>query len=475
MDAAGTEHPDGHLVIDGRPDRRGRRRPRARATSPARRRIDGARLPRHARPRQLPPPPLPVGDPRPRAGGDAVRVARRALSRVGAHRRRDRVAPPARAGLAALAAVGLHDLDRPPLRLPARRAATCSRSRSTRPRRSACASTRAAARWTSGAPHGGLPPDEVVEDRDAVLAACEAAIDRFHDPSPGRDGADRARARARRSSVTRELMARRRRARPPPRRAPAHPPRRDARRGGVLPGAVRHAPGRVPRRPRLARRRRLARALRPPRATPRSRASARPAPASRTAPSSNARLGAGIAPVAALSAAGAPVGLGVDGAASNEAGELAAEVRQALLVARLRGGPAALTARARARARHDRAAPAASAATTSSARSSPASSPTSRCGGSTASATPASPTRSPRSSSARRGRCDTLLVGGRAVVERRPSCARPTEQEITTDIARASRAARRAGWRRRCEHRSRRRARPASGRPRRSSARTRSA
>jgi cytosine/adenosine deaminase-related metal-dependent hydrolase len=62
-------------------------------------------------------------------------------------------------------------------------------------------------------------------------------------------------------------------------------------------------------------------------------------------PGSNARLGAGIAPVAALTAAGAPVGLGVDGAASNEAGELAAEVRQALLVARLRGGPAALTAR----------------------------------------------------------------------------------------------------------------------------------
>jgi cytosine/adenosine deaminase-related metal-dependent hydrolase len=49
-------------------------------------------------------------------------------------------------------------------------------------------------------------------------------------------------------------------------------------------------------------------------------------------PGSNARLGAGIAPVAALTAAGAPVGLGVDGAASNEAGELAAEVREALLV-----------------------------------------------------------------------------------------------------------------------------------------------
>jgi cytosine/adenosine deaminase-related metal-dependent hydrolase len=62
-------------------------------------------------------------------------------------------------------------------------------------------------------------------------------------------------------------------------------------------------------------------------------------------PSSNSRLGAGIAPVAALTAAGAPVGLGVDGAASNEAGELAGEVRQALLTARSVGGPRALTCR----------------------------------------------------------------------------------------------------------------------------------
>jgi cytosine/adenosine deaminase-related metal-dependent hydrolase len=62
-------------------------------------------------------------------------------------------------------------------------------------------------------------------------------------------------------------------------------------------------------------------------------------------PSSNGRLGAGIAPVADLLAAGAPVGLGVDGAASNEAGQLLPEARQALLLARLRGGPRALSAR----------------------------------------------------------------------------------------------------------------------------------
>lgn len=62
-------------------------------------------------------------------------------------------------------------------------------------------------------------------------------------------------------------------------------------------------------------------------------------------PSSNARLGAGIAPVRQLLDAGVPVGLGVDGAASQEGATLAAELRQALLVARLRGGPSALSAR----------------------------------------------------------------------------------------------------------------------------------
>ncbi|PWI09833.1 8-oxoguanine deaminase [Streptomyces sp. NWU339] len=63
-------------------------------------------------------------------------------------------------------------------------------------------------------------------------------------------------------------------------------------------------------------------------------------------PSSNARLAAGIARVPDLLAAGVPVGLGVDGTASNESGELHTELRNALLVGRL--GPhreAALTAR----------------------------------------------------------------------------------------------------------------------------------
>ena len=62
-------------------------------------------------------------------------------------------------------------------------------------------------------------------------------------------------------------------------------------------------------------------------------------------PSSNARLAAGIARVPEMLAAGVPVGLGVDGTASNESGELGTELRNALLVNRLGGRPDALTAR----------------------------------------------------------------------------------------------------------------------------------
>ena len=52
-------------------------------------------------------------------------------------------------------------------------------------------------------------------------------------------------------------------------------------------------------------------------------------------PSSNARLGLGTCRVADLRRAGVPVGLGVDGAASNEGGRLLQETRQALFMARV--------------------------------------------------------------------------------------------------------------------------------------------
>jgi len=194
-----------------------------------------------------------------------------------------------------------------------------------------------------GRSRGGLPPDEVVEDRDEILAASEEAIERFHDPSP--DSMLRiALAPCSPFSVTRELMAE---------------TAELARRHGVrlhthlaetkdeeefclelygvrpveyledlgwlgqdvwLAHCVHLNEGEVER-------------------------FGETGTGAAHCPSSNARLGAGIAPVAALVRAGSPVGLGADGAASNEAGELGMEMREALLFARMVGGPTALTAR----------------------------------------------------------------------------------------------------------------------------------
>jgi 8-oxoguanine deaminase len=192
-----------------------------------------------------------------------------------------------------------------------------------------------------GASKGGLPPDSVVEDHDAIFAAYERALSEFHDPSPG-SMCRIALAPCSPFSVTRELMAetavyaRERGVRLHTHMAETveeeafclemfgmrpveyledvgwlgddvwlahcvHLNAHEIARFGESGTGVAHCP------------------------------------------SSNARLGAGIAPVVDLVRAGAPVGLGVDGAASNEAGELGGELRQALLVARLRGGPATMT------------------------------------------------------------------------------------------------------------------------------------
>lgn len=62
-------------------------------------------------------------------------------------------------------------------------------------------------------------------------------------------------------------------------------------------------------------------------------------------PCSNCRLGSGIAPVRALRDAGVPVGLGVDGSASNDSGNLVAEARQAMLLQRVANGANAMSAR----------------------------------------------------------------------------------------------------------------------------------
>lgn len=60
-------------------------------------------------------------------------------------------------------------------------------------------------------------------------------------------------------------------------------------------------------------------------------------------PSSNMRLASGIAPTVELEAAGATVGLGVDGSASNDASNMILEARQALYLQRLRYGAEQIT------------------------------------------------------------------------------------------------------------------------------------
>ena len=62
-------------------------------------------------------------------------------------------------------------------------------------------------------------------------------------------------------------------------------------------------------------------------------------------PCSNCRLGSGIAPVRAMRDAGVRVGLGVDGSASNDAGNLVAEARQLMLLQRVAQGADAMSAR----------------------------------------------------------------------------------------------------------------------------------
>ena len=62
-------------------------------------------------------------------------------------------------------------------------------------------------------------------------------------------------------------------------------------------------------------------------------------------PCSNCRLGSGIAPIRAMRDANVPVGLGVDGSASNDQGNLMGEARQAMLLQRVQNGANAMSAR----------------------------------------------------------------------------------------------------------------------------------
>jgi cytosine/adenosine deaminase-related metal-dependent hydrolase len=194
-----------------------------------------------------------------------------------------------------------------------------------------------------GRKDGGLPPDHVVEDREAVLLASEAAIDRWHDPSPDAM-LQVALAPCSPFSVTGDLMresaelARRRGVRLHTHLAETLDEEDFCReRFGCSPLDYVEGLGWTGADVWFAHSVHL------------DDPAVKRVGATRTGvahcPSSNARLGAGIARTRDLRDAGARVGLGVDGAASNEAGSLLEEVRHAVLFARAVGGPTALTVR----------------------------------------------------------------------------------------------------------------------------------
>jgi cytosine/adenosine deaminase-related metal-dependent hydrolase len=190
---------------------------------------------------------------------------------------------------------------------------------------------------------GGLPPDLAVEDTDTALAGTEQALDSYHDPAPG-SMVQVSVAPCSPFSVTKDLLrgaaelARRRGVRLHTHAAETiEEDEFCAGHFGCTPAEYLDGLGWLGSDVWLAHCVHLR-----PDGIGRLR---RTGTCVAHCPSSNARLGAGTAPVPELLAAGVGVGLGVDGSASNEAGQLGAEVRAALLFARARYGPAALTVR----------------------------------------------------------------------------------------------------------------------------------
>lgn len=191
---------------------------------------------------------------------------------------------------------------------------------------------------------GGLPPDSVVQDDDTILAACEAAVARHHDPSPGAM-VRVALAPCSPFSVTPELM----------RRTAALAERLDVRLHthlaedpdedtfcldtyGCRPIEHFEACGWGSDRAWVAH-------CIYPSDDEIARLGAWGTGVAHC-PSSNMMIGGGgIAPVQAYRAAGVPVGLGCDGSASTDSASLWMESRNALLLGRLRGGPSAFAAR----------------------------------------------------------------------------------------------------------------------------------
>jgi cytosine/adenosine deaminase-related metal-dependent hydrolase len=190
---------------------------------------------------------------------------------------------------------------------------------------------------------GGLPPDNVVQDDDDILAASEAAVARFHDRAPGAMTRI-ALAPCSPFSVTEELMV----------RSAELAERLDVRLHthfaenveddefslatfGCRPMEYLERTGWCGERTWVAH-------CVMPNADEVHRLGAAGIGAAHC-PSSNLILASGISPIVDLRAAGVHVGLGVDGSSSADSGSLWLEARQAMLLAKLRNGPGAADAR----------------------------------------------------------------------------------------------------------------------------------
>jgi cytosine/adenosine deaminase-related metal-dependent hydrolase len=188
---------------------------------------------------------------------------------------------------------------------------------------------------------GGLPPDSVVESEGAILADCERLIGTHHDPQPGAM-VQIALAPCSPFSVSAHLM-----------RATAELARRHGVRLHTHLAETRDEEAYCQKRYRqrpldflaesgwLESRTWLAHGIYFNQTEVKRLGAARVGIAH--CPTSNMRLGSGIAPVLDLRRHCCPVGLGVDGSASNDSSNLLAEARQALLLARVAHGPSALT------------------------------------------------------------------------------------------------------------------------------------
>lgn len=194
-----------------------------------------------------------------------------------------------------------------------------------------------------GETDGGLPPDEVVQPLDVILADSERLIGRYHDDRPGAM-VRIALAPCSPFSVTPELMtetaalARRHGVRLHTHIAETMDEDRYSRDVfGTSPVGLLERLGW------LAEDVWVAHCVHPEGRDIASLGAAHAGVAH--CPTSNMLLGSGLAPIRSLLDAGACVGLGVDGSASNDGNDLRAEVKQAVLTARVRDGAAAMTVR----------------------------------------------------------------------------------------------------------------------------------